>query len=118
MTINEREKYGDIQLSIVGLDTSSSYQVSLLNNKKIIQENVINNVDSTNLEYVVLPPGDYQIEILEDRNKNGKWDGGSYRLKRSSEIRHNVTLEKLRENWELGARIDWQELIRGSTKEN
>jgi hypothetical protein len=25
-----------------------------------------------------LPPGEYQIKILEDKNKNGKWDTGQY----------------------------------------
>lgn len=110
ININNREKYGDILLTVKGLNPEYPYQLKLLKRQEMINSQVLESQDSTTILYEILSPGDYTLEILEDRNNNGKWDGGSYRLKTLSEIRHTVTLEKLRENWELNAEVDWNEL--------
>jgi len=35
-------------------------------------------INTANFNVAQLPPGDYQIKILEDDNKNGKWDTGKF----------------------------------------
>ena len=35
-------------------------------------------VNQTTLKIAQLPPGEFQLKILEDENQNGKWDTGSY----------------------------------------
>ncbi len=46
-------------------------------------------------------PGDYEIRILEDDNKNGVWDPGNYHLKLQPEkvfaIKQKINI---RANWE------------------
>jgi hypothetical protein len=110
LNVNSREKYGDILLNVWELNPFYTYQVNLLKQREIINTRLIQGQDSTKIRYEILPPGEYSLEILEDRNNNGRWDGGSYRQRTKSEIRHNVTLEKLRENWELAAEVKWKEL--------
>lgn len=118
LNINSKEKYGDILLQVTGLNPEYAYELKLLQKTEVIDSRTISNLDSISILYEILSPGDYSLDLLEDRNENGKWDGGSYRLKTFSEIRHTVTLEKLRENWELNATVDWNELNKSKEKPN
>ena len=47
--------------------------------KKTIREDII--ASSKTIEYKHLPPGTYRLKVIEDRNRNGKWDTGNYRNK-------------------------------------
>ena len=40
---------------------------------------------SSDLVYKNLVPGNYKIKVVEDLNKNGKWDTGNYKKKRQPE---------------------------------
>ena len=63
---------------------------------------------SGKVKFEYLLPGKYKIKIIKDRNHNGKWDTGNYRLKlqpeevvyfpKEIEIRANWDVE---ENWAL-----------------
>ena len=53
------------------------YIVSLLNaSGNVIQTDIISN--ARQIKYMHLVPGEYKIKVVEDRNKNGKWDTGNY----------------------------------------
>jgi hypothetical protein len=52
-------------------------------------------------------PGEYEIRILLDQNKNGKWDTGDYWTKKQPE--RNLAVGKtltIRPNWENEFAID------------
>ncbi len=56
--------------------------------------------------YKLFPPGEYEIRILYDENKNGQWDPGSYSKKLQPE--KVVSLPKkisVRENWDNESEI-------------
>ena len=56
---------------------------------------------STEWSKKLMDPGEYEIRILFDDNKNGKWDPGNYKEKRQPE--KAVTLEKkitIKANWD------------------
>ena len=56
------------------------YIVDLLSsNQKLIRKDIISS--SKTVEYKHLLPGSYHLKVVEDRNKNGKWDTGNYRKK-------------------------------------
>ena len=48
-------------------------------NQKTIRKDIISN--SKTIEYKHLLPGGYKLKVIEDKNKNGKWDTGNYRKK-------------------------------------
>lgn len=54
-----------------------------------------------------LSPGDYRLRIVVDRNGNGRWDPGRLDDGRQPETFLDVTLDKLRANWELVKEISW-----------
>lgn len=58
-----------------------------------------------------LPPGEYQLEIIEDTNQNQQWDTGNYDALRQPERVAIRKLEALRANWDLEAEINLTELF-------
>ena len=58
-------------------------------------------ITSAKWENKLFSPGDYEIRILYDENKNGTWDPGNYTLKKQPE--RAVTLPQVftvKANWE------------------
>lgn len=54
-------------------------------------------------------PGAYELELIHDRNGNGRWDGGDYDAGRQPEPVRITTLEQLRANWDLEVTVDpWE----------
>jgi hypothetical protein len=55
----------------------------------------------------MVPPGDYEIRILKDRNQNGKWDAGNYTLKLQPEIAIALPQKlTVKANWDNERDID------------
>ncbi len=52
----------------------------------------------------LLPPGDYQIKILEDKNNNGKWDTGQYGFGKGKLQPEIIWLQSSK----LNIRADWE----------
>jgi uncharacterized protein (DUF2141 family) len=57
----------------------TDFIVELLSNQKVISKDIVSY--SKTIEYKHLLPGNYRIRVIEDRNKNEKWDTGNYRKK-------------------------------------
>jgi hypothetical protein len=78
-TINFKTKklseYGSLTLRFRDLDLSVSPVLLFIQN-----ENVVKSIPLTGpkLNVPIFLPGDYQLRILNDRNKNGKWDPGQF----------------------------------------
>lgn len=106
---NSIEKYGDIIFSLYNMDTLFSYIVHLQKGNDILDRKTVSGQDSVSITFNTLPAGDYTIEVIEDKNGNGKWDPGIYLQYLQAEDRKVIKLEKLRENWELNAKHEWDE---------
>jgi len=75
-TTKSPEDYGNLFLNLSVPDSTSNYIVRLMQKDKIIREQSVD--ENSKLSFKYLLPGDYIIKIIEDKNKNGKWDTGDY----------------------------------------
>jgi uncharacterized protein (DUF2141 family) len=96
--------YGSIKIKIDNLDTSLNSVLMLKKDNNVyFQQRLI----QKNYNIPLILPGDYEISILFDANKNGKWDTGDYWKKLQPEI---VVVRKetfnVRPNWENELTID------------
>ncbi len=98
--VNQASDYGNILLTIQPKDTNSNYIIQLLSEKgNIISEKQKN---TGLVKFLHLPASSYKIRIIEDINKNQKWDPGNYweHVQPEKVYYFPKTLE-LRANWDI-----------------
>ncbi len=68
-------EYGSIRIRFANLDLSKNPVFQLVKDDKIVDS-----IPLTSTEWYrkLYQPGDYEMRMLYDRNKNGKWDPGHY----------------------------------------
>lgn len=103
--LDELENYGNLTLNIDRTDTSKSYIVQLLNEKKqILKESPIN--ANSLLNYNTISNGKYFVKVIEDINENEVYDTGN--------VKNNIQPEKvwlydkeliIRPNWDREEKI-------------
>ena len=103
-TVKDIEDYGNVILHFTNLDTTLQPRLLLLQGDKIIlSEPLTGNTFSKNL----LSPGDYEIRVLFDANKNGIWDTGDYATYLQPEKTINFPKKlNIRANWDNEQDID------------
>jgi Bacterial Ig-like domain len=78
-TINFKTKklsqYGSLTLRFKNLDLSANPVLLFVQNDNVVKSVPLN---SARIDLPIVLPGDYQLRILNDRNKNGKWDSGQF----------------------------------------
>ncbi len=81
-------EYGGVHLRFNNLDTTKNPVLLIIQNDKIVESIPIKNktIDK-NLYY----PGEYDLRILFDKNKNGIWDPGNFKKKLQPEIVQQLT---------------------------
>ncbi|MCR4965793.1 MAG: Ig-like domain-containing protein [Bacteroidales bacterium] len=75
--------YGNLTMEYVCPGNGHHYIAQLWMDKKMIQENIFSK--TCKIEYLHLDPGNYRVKVIEDANKNGRWDSGNYALKQQAE---------------------------------
>jgi len=87
-------------------NNDADFIVELLNSsQKIIYKEIISH--SKTIEYQHLLPGSYRIKVIEDLNKNGKWDTGNYRKKIQPEKIFTINKEiNVRGFWDVEEDIE------------
>ncbi|SIO44565.1 Ig-like domain-containing protein [Chitinophaga niabensis] len=108
------DDYGIIKLSlsigdsahlVLPADTGYEFVIQLVSNKEIKYQGVINN---GKWERGLIQPGEYEIRVLVDENRNGIWDTGVYygKPKKQPEkvfpYKENLTVKK---NWTLSPTV-------------
>ena len=79
-------------------------EVLSTNQKTIFKETISSSVTK---EYKHLLPGTYRFRVIEDRNKNGKWDTGNYRRKEQPERIYTLDKEiTIRGFWDIEEDLD------------
>ena len=68
----------------------------------------ISNKSSFATTVETLQPDQYTLKIIEDVNKNRRWDTGDYDKKTQPERIFLKVLDGLRANWEVDAEFDVQ----------
>ncbi len=105
------DEYGNIKLMVSGLDTTEQYIVLLRDEDKRIKEATITELDKKRITFSRLPPSTYNIHLIKDENRDGKWTTGDYWTGKQPELLKRYELEKLRENWDLEANISWDGIV-------
>ena len=99
--MDEKANYGNIDVIVEGLSQDTSYVIELLNrNKEVKGSFLVNKKVSAKQSFKSLPAGQYSLRVIEDLNKNGRWDTGEYPTRHPENI-YLGTPEDLRANWDL-----------------
>ncbi len=90
------DDYSDIIIHFKGMK-SSPYIVEILdNNEKVLKHHITEN--NSDVQFKYLNEGTYHIKLIEDRNRNGKWDTGNYQNQSQPEkvqfFKENIELKK------------------------
>ncbi|MEO5582402.1 MAG: Ig-like domain-containing protein, partial [Saprospiraceae bacterium] len=102
------DETGVFILDITELDSTKDYSISLLENSKPVKVNNHSGTSTFHAEYRYLAPGSYDVQIVEDLNKNSRWDGGDYLNKIQPE---KILVQKnysVRANWEIREQLKWK----------
>lgn len=108
--VTPAEELGNILLTLNGLDSTRQYVVELLSQEdQLLDSERVRDVASWNNTYRLLSPGNYRVRVVEDLNRNGRWDSGNYQERRQPEPIFINDLQRLRANWELESEIKLRE---------
>jgi hypothetical protein len=96
--------YGTVKIKIENLDSTLNAVLILKQQEKIYYQQQLL---QKNYSIPLILPGDYEISVLFDSNKNGKWDTGNYWKKIQPEkvVSRKETFN-IRPNWENELTID------------
>ena len=67
--------YGSLRIRFKNLDLSKNPVLLFVQNENIVRSETLSSSDAS---FPLFLPGDYELRILYDRNKNGKWDPGQF----------------------------------------
>lgn len=108
IVVTPADQYGDMTISLAGLDSTRQYMVHVKEGEQILNTFVVEGQSQTKLANKNLPPAKYVIEIIEDLNRNKTWDTGDYSKRRQPEPKMLFIPEPLRAGWEVEVKITWK----------
>lgn len=97
-------EYGSIRLRFANLDISRNPVLQLIQNNKIVDS-----AGMTGTEFYrrLYKPGDYNLRILYDDDKNMTWTPGNFELKKQPEIVVNIPRKlTIKQNWDNEVNIN------------
>ena len=74
-TTKKRSDYGSLTIRFTNFDPSINPVLLFVNNNTVVKSMPL---ISSRINLPLFPPGDFELRILQDRNKNGKWDTGQF----------------------------------------
>lgn len=92
------EDYGSVRLRFTNVDFSKNPVLQIVQNETIVQS-----IPLTGREWrqELFKPGDYDLRILYDANKNGIWDPGNFNFKKQPEVVQPIQRKlSIKANWE------------------
>ena len=104
--VKEQKDFGNIKLSITGMDSLQNYYFELLFATNIVESFQLTGVKSHQRTFTSLPAGNYSVKVIEDLNGNGRWDSGNYDTKLQPEKISTAALEELKANWDVEAAVE------------
>lgn len=105
-TVEPVKSFGNINLTISGLDASLKYVAQLFfQDNNLVETMLISGQESYNQRFSLMAAGNYSVRIVTDLNGNGRWDTGLYDAKRQPEPIFTTKLEPLRANWDLETQV-------------
>jgi hypothetical protein len=107
-TIVPTEKLSELTLNITELDSTKFYTLYFRDkNEKLLKKYQIEGLSNFQIVQQNLRPEEYSIEIIDDTNKNGRWDPVSWWQRTQAEKVKKFKIEALKENWSLDKEIKY-----------
>lgn len=101
-TVPGEKQLGDLLLVIKNLEPGEAYLLEVLKDKNIVINRAFTaSAEEMRMEFRKIATGAYQLRLIEDRNRNGRWDPGNYYRNFLPETVYQRTTETVRANWEL-----------------
>lgn len=101
-----KDQFGDINLRIEKIPLDQAYVLQLIFKKdNLVEEFAIAGDTTYQKTFKALPAGNYFLQIIEDLNRNERWDTGNYDRKEQPERKMIRPLEELRAGWEVESTI-------------
>ena len=99
LSIRKETEYGSVRFRFLNVDTSKHAVLQLFQNDEQVASYPINQND---IQIRRFKPGSYELRILYDENKNGKWDTGSFTpIKKQPEKVFYIPRQlNIRANWD------------------
>ena len=107
-TTKKEEDYGSLRLKFENLDKSKNPVLQFIQQDKVVKTVVITDIVWSEK---LVNPGNYELRILFDKNKNGVWDAGKF-FGEHKQPERVLPLEiklNIRANWENENMIDLKE---------
>ncbi len=96
--------YGGLMVELPGDSLSYGLIQILDNNHKMIREQKTKPGEKE-VEFELLPPGEYRIRYVYDDNRNGRWDTGNYKEKNYAEkVIYYDSPVKIKSNWKISVK--------------
>lgn len=107
--VSPQSNYGQIFIGVDSLDPDLQYLVQLLQSgTEPLDQFVLSGVSGGKGAFMHMLPQSYRIRIVEDLNRNGRWDTGNFAQQSQPERVLIQNLDPLRAGWDLEAEILWQ----------
>jgi len=100
------EVLGSITFRLDSLKPEYDYLIKLVQGKVAYGSWSVTGQSQFSAIVADLSAGTYELTIGEDRNKNGRIDGGNFNDRRAPEKTFRRSLEPLRENWSVEAEVN------------
>lgn len=89
--------YGEVKLRIRGLDLGKNPVLQFVQNNNVVASYPLSD---QNFSRKLFQPGDYDLRILYDTNKNGQWDPGDLYTRRQPELVKPIEQKiSIKANW-------------------
>ncbi len=107
LSFSNPESLGRLTLRLTDLDPTGWYIVRLVKGENAIlgTQRIIRERFDYEVVYADLKPDTYLVEVIYDDNKNGLYDGGDFRFRRSPEVVRRIEIQAVRANWEVEEEI-------------
>jgi uncharacterized protein (DUF2141 family) len=103
------EDLGNFQIMLQNPEPGLQYLVKLQKRDELIEEQIHITQDSIiTTQFGPLFPGDYNLKIILDSDKDGEWTPGNILLRNQPETVIHEPLEKLRPGWDVELSLDLQ----------
>ncbi len=94
-TTKNNSQYGSLKIQFSNFDVSKNPVIQFIQNNQLVSSFPLT---TSEFSRAIFPPGDYELRILFDENKNGKWNAGDFFNKRKQpeivkQIEQRITIK-------------------------
>ncbi len=105
--VQTKQEFGDLTLKITHLDSTKNHICQVLaGDGRVEKEFYIEQKSNYTARVETIQPDSYTIKIIEDLNKNRRWDTGNYDKHTQPERIFTKNAESLRADWEVEVEVD------------